>query len=71
MADQQCCTACVDCPGLRRSGIANTIFEALAALKCAVTAVQHRHCLVMLEERWFVSVDPLHDQIARLTQSVH
>jgi hypothetical protein len=53
------------------SGIANTLFEALAALKCTQTEVQRRQCLVVLEERLFVTVDPLHDLIARLTQSVH
>ncbi len=53
------------------SGIANTLFEGLAALECALTEVQRRQCLLVLEQRLFVTVDPLHDLLARLTQSVH
>jgi hypothetical protein len=52
-------------------GVANTLFESLAALKCAVTDLQRQQCLIVLEERLFATVDPLHDLIARLTQSVH
>ena len=52
-------------------GVANTLFEALAALKCAASSVQRQQCLAELEERLFVTVDPLHHLIAQLTQSVH
>jgi hypothetical protein len=52
-------------------GVAQTIFEALATLKCAATALQRRQCLALLEQRLFVTVDPMHDLLARLTQSVH
>jgi len=52
-------------------GVANTLFEALAALKCAASTVQRQQCFAELEERLFVTVDPQHDLIAQLTQSVH
>lgn len=52
-------------------GVANMLFEALAVLQCAATPAQRRQCFVALEARLFVTVDPLHDQIAYLFQSVH
>jgi len=52
-------------------GIANTLFDSLAAMTGAVTEVQRQQCLAVLEEQLFLTVDPLHDRIARLTQSVH
>jgi len=52
-------------------GVAETIFGALAALKCAATAVAQQQCFVALEGHLFATVDPQYDLIARLTQSVH
>jgi hypothetical protein len=53
------------------SGVAATLFEGLAALSCTVTATQRQQCFAVLEQRLFVTIDPMGDRIARLTQSVH
>jgi hypothetical protein len=52
-------------------GVAHTLFEALAALQGALTETQRQQCFLALEQRLFETIDPLHDRIARLTQSVH
>jgi hypothetical protein len=53
------------------TGVAHTIYEALAELSRTVSPSQREHCVRVLQERLLVSVDPLHDLISRLTQRVH
>lgn len=53
------------------SGFANAIFDTLAELECGADAGDQQQCLAGLEMRLFATVDPLHELIAQLTQSVH
>jgi len=53
------------------TGVAGTIYEALAELSRTATTIQREQWVMALQDRLLVSVDPLHDLISRLTQRVH